>query len=85
MDDVLNGPRPAAVRGNDWRQVEVPPLASFRPRRPVSVVVPYYEAPEARRRDGGRAPSRHRRPGRDPQGMGAAPGTAHREGHGRLR
>ena len=40
-------PRPAAVRGNDWRQVEVPPLASFRPRRPVSVVVPYYEAPEA--------------------------------------
>ena len=40
-------PRPAAVRGNDWRQVEVPPLASFSPRRPVSVVVPYYEAPEA--------------------------------------
>ena len=47
MDRVVSEPRPAAVRGNDWRQVEVPPLASFRPRRPVSVVVPYYEAPEA--------------------------------------
>ena len=47
MDWVVSEPRPAAVRGNDWRQVEVPPLASFRPRLPVSVVVPYYEAPEA--------------------------------------
>ncbi len=39
--------RPAAVRGNDWRQVAVPAPAAFRPALPVSVVVPCFEAPGA--------------------------------------
>ena len=43
----VEGPRPTAVRGNDWRKVEVPPLEGFTPVLGVSVVVPYYEAPEA--------------------------------------
>ena len=41
------GPRPVAVRGNNWRKVEVSPLEGFEPALPVTVVVPYYEAPEA--------------------------------------
>ena len=40
-------PRPAAVRGNDWRGVDVAPIEEFTPVLGVSVVVPYYEAPEA--------------------------------------
>ena len=44
---MVGGPRPTAVPGNDWRQIEVPPLAEFVPTLPVTVVVPYYEAPEA--------------------------------------
>ena len=40
-------PRPAAVRGNDWRQVAVPAPEAFRPALPVSVVVPCFEAPGA--------------------------------------
>ena len=43
----MSGPRPTTVRGNDWRKVEVPPLEEFVPALPVTVVVPYYEAPEA--------------------------------------
>ena len=40
-------PGPAAVRGNDWRQVAVPAPAAFRPALPISVVVPCFEAPGA--------------------------------------
>jgi len=38
---------PAVVRGNDWPSLPTPPPESFQPRLPVTVVVPYYEAPEA--------------------------------------
>ena len=41
------GPRPANVRYNDWRQVALPPSDGFTPRRPVSVVMPYYQTPAA--------------------------------------
>ena len=37
----------SAVRGNDWPSLPVAPLESFEPRLRVSVVVPYFEAPEA--------------------------------------
>ena len=40
-------PPPACVRGNDWRSLPVAPIDGFEPSRPVSVVIPYYEAPEA--------------------------------------
>ncbi|MYE65472.1 MAG: glycosyltransferase, partial [Acidimicrobiaceae bacterium] len=40
-------PPPACVRGNDWRSLPVPPVEEFEPSRSVSVIVPYYEAPEA--------------------------------------
>ena len=40
-------PRPATVRYNDWRRIGVPPADAFTPTHPVSVVVPYYEAPAA--------------------------------------
>ena len=36
---------PAAVRYNDWRQIDVAPPEAFRPALPASVIVPYYEAP----------------------------------------
>ena len=39
-------PRPAAVRHNDWRQVELPDPGAFTPTLPVSVIVPCFEAPE---------------------------------------
>ena len=39
-------PPPAAVRYNDWRQIDVAPLEAFRPVRPASVIVPYHEAPQ---------------------------------------
>lgn len=38
---------PAVVRRNDWPSLPTPPPESFEPRLPVTVVVPYYEAPEA--------------------------------------
>ena len=41
------GARPAGVRYNDWRGVDLPPLAGFAPRLPVSVVMPYYRTPGA--------------------------------------
>ena len=41
------GPRPAAVRCNDWRRVRLPAAGTFRPALPVSVVVPCFEAPDA--------------------------------------
>ena len=40
-------PQPAGVRGNDWRSLPVAPVDDFEPVLPVSVVIPYYEAPEA--------------------------------------
>ena len=40
-------PRPAAVRGNDWRRVALPDALTFVPSRPVSVIVPCFEAPDA--------------------------------------
>ena len=40
-------PPPAAVPGNRWTDVDVPALGGWRPHRRVSVVVPYYEAPQA--------------------------------------
>ena len=42
-----NGPRPAAVRYNNWRRVRMPDAGNFTPTMPVSVIVPYFEAPEA--------------------------------------
>ena len=40
-------PPPADVRGNDWRSLAVVPLEMFEPSLAVTVVVPYYEAPDA--------------------------------------
>ena len=40
-------PRPATVPYNDWRRIRVPRADTFTPTHPVSVIVPYYEAPEA--------------------------------------
>ena len=40
-------PRPAGVRGNEWRQVALPDARAFAPSLPVSVIVPCFEAPEA--------------------------------------
>ena len=41
------GPRPAAVRYNDWRRIRLPEAGTFVPTLPVSVVVPCFEAPDA--------------------------------------
>lgn len=38
---------PADVLGNDWRSLPVPPADAFEPERPVSVVITYFEAPDA--------------------------------------
>ncbi len=38
---------PAVVKGNDWPSLPTAAPESFEPRLPVTVVVPYYEAPEA--------------------------------------
>ena len=40
-------PPAARVRGNDWTTLAVDPPGEFTPRRSVTVVVPYYQAPEA--------------------------------------
>ena len=40
-------PRPNAVRYNDWRQVQPPPLDAFAPTMRVSVVIPCYRTPPA--------------------------------------
>ena len=45
--EVVRGPQPTMVRGNDWRKVDIPPLEEFVPTLPVTVVIPYYEASEA--------------------------------------
>ena len=41
------GVPPARVRGNNWRDLAVALADDFEPQLPVSVVVAYYEAPEA--------------------------------------
>ena len=41
-----NEPPPARVWGNDWPSLPVPP-EDWAPRRSATVVVPYYQAPEA--------------------------------------
>ncbi len=38
-------PKPASVRYNDWRQVDVEPPDTFTPAMPVSVIIPYYQTP----------------------------------------
>ena len=43
--DTTPGPRPAAIRHNDWRQVELPDPGAFAAALPVSVIVPCFEAP----------------------------------------
>ena len=40
-------PPPARVRYNDWRAVRWPAPGAFAPERPVSVIVPTYQAPAA--------------------------------------
>ncbi len=40
-------PPPAAVRANQWRSLNPPPVESFRPKIPITVVIPYYERREA--------------------------------------
>ena len=42
----LAGPPPNLVPYNDWQTLEVPPIDSFKPNMAVSVVVPYFQAPE---------------------------------------
>ena len=41
-----NPPLPAIVRANDWRQIPMPPWDDFVPTETVSVIVPYYNAPD---------------------------------------
>ena len=43
----MTSPPPARVRGNDWRSLPVAPPEAFEPARLASVIVPYYEAPDA--------------------------------------
>lgn len=40
-------PQPNSVPYNDWRLAPTPDPATFAPSRPVSVIVSYYDAPEA--------------------------------------
>ena len=47
MDPVTSPVPPAAIRNNDWRVLEPPSTGDFIPGLPVSIVVPYYEAPDA--------------------------------------
>ncbi|MDE0195488.1 MAG: glycosyltransferase, partial [bacterium] len=35
------------MRGNDWRSLPVAPVEFFEPDMVVTVVIPYFEAPEA--------------------------------------
>ena len=43
----MPAPPPAAVRYNDWRAIALPDTEAFMPARPVSAIVPCYQAPEA--------------------------------------
>ena len=40
-------PKPAKVEGNDWKSLDTAPLERFKPRLRATVVVPYYQAPDA--------------------------------------
>lgn len=40
------GPTPTQVCYNDWPQVDLPAAEIFEPSQPVSVIVPYFEAPD---------------------------------------
>ena len=40
-------PGPAKVEGNDWKSLDTTPLERFKPRLSATVVVPYYQAPDA--------------------------------------
>ncbi|MXZ53437.1 MAG: glycosyltransferase [Acidimicrobiaceae bacterium] len=40
-------PGPAKVDGNDWKSLDTASLEEFEPRLQATVVVPYYEAPDA--------------------------------------
>ena len=42
----MTTPRPNNLQVNDWRKAELPPLQDFQPQLPVSVVMPYYQAPQ---------------------------------------
>ena len=44
---MITARRPAAVRGNEWPNLAIEPADRFMPRHPVSVIVTYFEAPEA--------------------------------------
>ena len=39
-------PQPTTVQYNNWHEVDVPSVEAFKPRLPISVVVPYFEVPE---------------------------------------
>ena len=41
----MTTPRPNNLQVNDWRKAELPSLHDFQPQMPVSVVMPYYQAP----------------------------------------
>ena len=43
----MTAPPPAGVRGNDWRSLPIAPVEFFEPDIVVTVVIPYFEAPEA--------------------------------------
>ena len=43
----MTAPPPAGARGNDWRSLPVAPVEFFEPDMVVTVVIPYFEAPEA--------------------------------------
>ena len=45
--EMIAARRPAAVRGNEWPSLDIEPADRFVPRHPVSVIVTYFEAPEA--------------------------------------
>ena len=40
-------PGPAKVEGNDWKSLDTTPLEGFEPNLRATVVVPYYQAPDA--------------------------------------
>lgn len=40
-------PEPAKVEGNDWRSLDTAPLERFEPCLRATVVIPYYQAPDA--------------------------------------
>ena len=44
---MTTSPPPADVCGNDWKSLAVTPRAIFEPEQAVSIVITYFEAPEA--------------------------------------